>query len=61
MSDSDCGKSVTIEYNGVTQTGKVIDKCMGCDNTSIDLSRALFESFASLAEGRVSGATWYIQ
>lgn len=61
MSDSDCGKSVTIHYNGVTQTGKVVDKCMGCDNTSVDLSRALFESFASLAEGRLSGATWYIQ
>lgn len=61
MTDADCGKSVTIEYNGVTETGKVVDKCMGCDNTSIDLSRALFESFASLSEGRISGAKWYIQ
>lgn len=60
MTDADCGKSVTIEYNGVTQTGKVVDKCMGCDNTSIDLSRALFESFASLSAGRISGAKWYI-
>lgn len=61
MSNSDCGKSVTIEYGGVTQTGKVVDKCMGCDDSSIDLSRALFESFASLSEGRLSDATWYIQ
>jgi hypothetical protein len=60
MTDSDCGKSVTIEYNGVTQTGKVVDKCMGCDNTSVDLSRAFFGAFASLSEGRLSGAKWYI-
>ncbi|KAJ5191078.1 uncharacterized protein N7498_010063 [Penicillium cinerascens] len=60
MTDGDCGKSVTIEYNGVTKTGTVVDKCMGCDNTSIDLSRALFGAFASLSEGRLSGAKWYI-
>jgi hypothetical protein len=60
MADSDCGKSVTIEYNGITQTGKVVDKCMGCDNTSVDLSRAFFGAFASLSEGRLSGAKWYI-
>ncbi|KAJ5483878.1 Allergen Asp f 7 [Penicillium diatomitis] len=61
MSDSDCGKSVTVEYNGVTKTGTVVDKCMGCDNTSIDLSRAFFEAVAgSLNAGRVSGVKWYI-
>ncbi|KAJ6108034.1 Allergen Asp f 7 [Penicillium sp. IBT 18751x] len=60
MTDSDCGKTVTIEYNGVTKTGTVVDKCMGCDNGSVDLSRAFFEAFASLSEGRLSGATWYI-
>ncbi|KAF7719106.1 Uncharacterized protein PECH_001951 [Penicillium ucsense] len=61
MSDGDCGKSVTVEYNGVTKTGTVVDKCMGCDNTSIDLSRAFFEAVAgSLNAGRVSGVKWYI-
>lgn len=60
MTDGDCGKSVTIEYNGVTQTGTVVDKCMGCDDSSVDLSRALFGAFASLGEGRLSGAKWYI-
>lgn len=60
MTDGDCGKSVTIEYNGVTKTGKVVDKCMGCDNSSIDLSRALFQAFASFSEGRLSDAKWYI-
>ncbi|KAJ5324218.1 Allergen Asp f 7 [Penicillium atrosanguineum] len=60
MTDGDCGKTVTIEYNGVTKTGTVVDKCMGCDNGSVDLSRAFFEAFASLSEGRLSDATWYI-
>lgn len=42
MTNSDCGKSVTITYNGVTKTGTVVDKCpsVGCDNDSVDLSRA---------------------
>ena len=60
MKDSDCGKSVTIEYNGVKQTGTVVDKCMGCDDSSIDLSKHLFEAFASFSEGRLTDATWYI-
>ncbi|KAJ5559977.1 hypothetical protein N7513_002376 [Penicillium frequentans] len=60
MTDSDCGKTVTISYGGVTKTGTVVDKCMGCDDTSVDLSRAFFESFDSLSAGRISGATWYI-
>lgn len=60
MTDGDCGKSVTIEYKGTKKTGKVVDKCMGCDNSSIDLSRALFEAFASFSEGRLSDAKWYI-
>jgi hypothetical protein len=61
MTDSDCGKSVTISYNGVTKTGTVVDKCMGCDNNSIDLSRAFFEAVAgSLDAGRISGVDWYI-
>lgn len=60
MTDSDCGKTVTISYGGVTKTGTVVDKCMGCDDTSVDLSRAFFEAFDSLSAGRISGATWYI-
>ncbi|KAJ5281466.1 hypothetical protein N7478_006838 [Penicillium angulare] len=55
-----CGKTVTIEYGGVTQKAKVVDKCMGCDSTSIDLSRALFEVFDSLSAGRIHDAKWYI-
>ncbi|CAL5873909.1 uncharacterized protein PFLUO_LOCUS8193 [Penicillium psychrofluorescens] len=61
MTDGDCGKTVTISYNGVTASGTVVDKCMGCDDTSIDLSRALFEKFSGLGAGRLSGATWSIE
>ncbi|KAJ5342069.1 hypothetical protein N7541_011193 [Penicillium brevicompactum] len=60
MKDGDCGKTVTITYNGQTATGTVVDKCMGCDDTSIDLSRHLFGQLASMDAGRVSGAKWYI-
>jgi len=60
MTESDCGKTVTITYNGVTKTGTVVDKCMGCDDTSIDLSRALFDVFAAETVGRATGASWYI-
>lgn len=61
MSDSDCGKSVTIIYNGVTKTGTVVDKCVGCDNNSIDVSRALFVALAgSLDPGRLFGVEWFI-
>jgi hypothetical protein len=61
MTDSDCGRSVTISYNGITKIGTVVDKCMGCDNNSIDLSQALFEALAgSVFAGRISGVKWYI-
>lgn len=60
MKDSDCGKTVTITYNGQTATGLVVDKCMGCDNGSVDLSRHLFGQLAPMDKGRVSGAKWYI-
>ncbi|KAI2690527.1 hypothetical protein CBS147332_3431 [Penicillium roqueforti] len=60
MTDSDCGKTVTITYNGQTATGTVVDKCMGCDNNSVDLSRHFFGELAPMDKGRVSGAKWYI-
>lgn len=61
MKDGDCGKMVKIEYNGKTTHGKVVDKCMGCDDSSIDLSRALFGDLASESVGRIHGAKWSIQ
>ncbi|CAI7633167.1 unnamed protein product, partial [Penicillium manginii] len=61
MTDADCGKTATITYNGKTRTGKVVDKCMGCDNNSIDLSRKLFEELAEdLTLGRLTNVKWSI-
>ncbi|OQE27970.1 hypothetical protein PENFLA_c005G03502 [Penicillium flavigenum] len=60
MADSDCGKTVTVTYNGQTATGIVVDKCMGCDNGSVDLSRHFFGELAPMGKGRASGAKWFI-
>jgi hypothetical protein len=60
MADSDCGKTVTVTYNGQTATGIVVDKCMGCDNGSVDLSRHFFGELAPMDKGRASGAKWFI-
>lgn len=60
MKDGDCGKSVTVKYGGSTVTGTVVDKCMGCDSSSIDLSRHFFSSLADFSEGRISDVEWWI-
>ncbi|PLB54383.1 hypothetical protein P170DRAFT_469853 [Aspergillus steynii IBT 23096] len=60
MKDSDCGRTVTIEYNGKTTTGKVVDKCMGCNAGSIDLSRHMFLELASEAAGRLTNVKWQL-
>jgi hypothetical protein len=55
-----CGKTITITCiaTGKTTTATVVDKCMGCDGFSIDLSNAAFLDLDDLAVGRTS-ATWY--
>lgn len=55
-----CGKTVTITClaTGKTTTATVVDKCMGCDGFSIDLSNAAFLDLDDLAVGRTS-ASWY--
>ncbi|GFF37636.1 allergen Asp f 7 [Aspergillus udagawae] len=60
MTDADCGKTVTITYNGITKTGTVVDKCMGCKPTDVDLSRHFFGELADMGAGRIQGASWYI-
>ncbi|KAI1455504.1 RlpA-like double-psi beta-barrel-protein domain-containing protein-containing protein [Annulohypoxylon moriforme] len=48
-----CGKTIQITYNGKTTTAKVVDKCMGCSDDSIDVSTAVFTELADLSAGRV--------
>ena len=52
-----CGKTITITANGKTTKAKVMDKCPICPQGGLDLSRGLFNYFASLDVGVLSG-TW---
>ncbi|OQD76777.1 hypothetical protein PENANT_c117G10682 [Penicillium antarcticum] len=61
MTTGDCGRFVHIDYEGQKYTGVVVDKCMGCDDKSIDVSKALFRKFSPLEKGRLFGAKWYIE
>ncbi|GFF82497.1 allergen Asp f 7 [Aspergillus lentulus] len=59
MTDADCGKTVTITYNGITKTATAVDKCMGCKSTDLDASRHLFGELADFGAGRINGMSWY--
>ncbi|KAL8953725.1 MAG: hypothetical protein Q9222_000407 [Ikaeria aurantiellina] len=53
-----CGRQAEISLNGKTVTGKLVDKCGGCQGQSIDLSHKLFQALASEDKGRISGVSW---
>ncbi|TEY37132.1 hypothetical protein BOTCAL_0532g00060 [Botryotinia calthae] len=55
-----CGKTITITCTstGKTTQATVIDKCMGCEGNSIDLTNFAFDQLAEEAVGRTK-ATWY--
>jgi hypothetical protein len=55
-----CGQNITVKCTatGKTTTATVVDKCMGCDGYSIDLSNAAFLELDGLSVGR-TGATWW--
>lgn len=54
MTSSLCGASITVEYEGKTATGTVVDKCPGCDADSIDMSEHMFGSLTDLGAGRIT-------
>lgn len=55
-----CGKTIHIDYNGQGVDATVVDKCMGCEYGSIDLSGATFGKLTAdyTTLGRQQ-ATWY--
>lgn len=55
-----CGKTITItcDATGKSTTATVVDKCMGCDGYSIDLSPGAFDELDSESVGRTT-AHWY--
>ncbi|OKL58977.1 hypothetical protein UA08_05758 [Talaromyces atroroseus] len=59
MDESLCGASITVEYEGKTATGTVVDKCMGCDAQAIDMSRAMFGDLSDLSAGRIT-VSWSV-
>lgn len=56
-----CGKTITIKCKatGKTTTAKVVDKCMGCEGYSIDLSNAAFLELDDLSVGRTTADWWF--
>jgi hypothetical protein len=54
-----CGKSVSITFNGVTETATIVDRCTGCADNSLDMTPGLFQKFASLDVGRIHGIDWH--
>lgn len=54
-----CGKSVTIKgKNGQSYQAKVVDRCVGCAESDLDLSQDFFNTVTSNGDGRVSGMSW---
>jgi hypothetical protein len=57
-----CGKKIRITRYDATKGGnrsvdvEVVDKCMGCASTDLDLSLSMFTSLAEEADGRVVGS-----
>jgi hypothetical protein len=54
-----CGQNITIRYKEKMARGKVVDKCTGCDRTSIDLSRRLFSMLDTLDTGLLKDVEWW--
>jgi len=56
-----CGKTITVKCSatGKTTTATVVDKCMGCEGYSIDLSNAAFLELDDLSVGRTTAEWWF--
>ncbi|KAF6764733.1 RlpA-like double-psi beta-barrel-protein domain-containing protein-containing protein, partial [Ephemerocybe angulata] len=54
-----CGKTITMTYNGKTATAKIVDSCPGCPQGGLDLSRGLFTHFAAESVGIIYGEWEY--
>jgi len=54
-----CGKMVTITGSeGAPFQAEIVDRCVGCQTTDLDLSPKLFETVYPKGNGRVSGVKW---
>jgi hypothetical protein len=51
----ECGKTITISYGGKTAQAVIQDACPSCPYGGLDLSPSLFQHFADLGTGVISG------
>lgn len=48
-----CGLKLRLRRNGRSVDVKVVDRCVGCAETDLDVTEAVFEEVANLDQGRV--------
>jgi len=53
-----CGRKALVHWGGKSCVVKIVDKCMGCVEESLDLSPRAFQIFSDLGAGRLHGMTW---
>jgi len=51
-----CFKTITISANGKTTQATIMDECPSCPYGGLDLSRGLFDFFASESDGVITGS-----
>jgi expansin (peptidoglycan-binding protein) len=49
-----CGLKVRIRRDGESVDAKVVDRCVGCAETDLDVTESVFGMVAELAQGRVT-------
>ena len=54
-----CGACIEVQGPSGTVTARVVDRCVGCAQGSLDLSRAAFARIAPLSAGRID-VSWHV-
>jgi expansin (peptidoglycan-binding protein) len=49
-----CGLKIRIRRDGQSVDVKVVDRCVGCAETDLDVTEAAFEKVAEIPQGRVT-------
>jgi len=49
-----CGMKIRLRRNGESVDVKIVDRCVGCKVTDLDVTEAVFKKVADLDQGRVS-------
>ena len=49
-----CGMKIRLRRNGESVDVKIVDRCVGCKVTDLDVTEGVFKKVADLDQGRVS-------